>query len=451
MPDAARCIADQVTTVGGLIDEVLSTVASMSKPDAQLDDRCRTDARLRELLVVLERVRHATEAAQAQVMVAMGEEARHLDAAEYVATEMPARSFEEFVPDEVAVLLWCTKVAASLRYSTALQADRHPALRDAWRAGRIDAHKVTVIAEQLQHLDRPDADNLASTAAEHAAAHTAPQTREWLRRRVIAVNPDAAEERRRRALAERRVVITPAEDGMSELWAWLPSIQARQIQQALTQAAHNIGGDDSRAMDERRADLLVDWLLGKDTPPSVHLQLIASNETVTGTSEAPGWIPGMGPVTAPQVRELTGAVAPAAITVHTLAPANACEAHPGAASASVAVVPYTSDAEPGYRPSVALEQTIRIRDVTCRFPGCRRPALGMHTGTDVDHTIPWPDGPTTAANLAVLCRHHHRLKHSPGWSVVLHSDATMTWTTPTGRDYRSHPWHYNDPDPPLRE
>jgi hypothetical protein len=202
-------------------------------------------------------------------------------------------------------------------------------------------------------------------------------------------------------------------------------------------------------MDARRADLLVDWLLGKDTPPSVHLQMIASKETVMGTSEAPGWIPGMGPVTAPQVRELTDG-APAAITVHALVPADAGDVGPGAANASVAVAPHTSDADPGYRPSVALEQTIRIRDITCRFPGCRRPALGLHTGTDVDHTIPWPDGPTTAANLAVLCRHHHRLKHSPGWSVVLHSDSTMTWTTPTGRDYRSHPWHYTGPDPPLR-
>jgi hypothetical protein len=27
----------------------------------------------------------------------------------------------------------------------------------------------------------------------------------------------------------------------------------------------------------------------------------------------------------------------------------------------------------------------------------------------------------------------------------------MTWTTPTGRTYRTEPWHYTDPDPPSRE
>ncbi|KAA9394937.1 HNH endonuclease, partial [Kocuria coralli] len=49
-----------------------------------------------------------------------------------------------------------------------------------------------------------------------------------------------------------------------------------------------------------------------------------------------------------------------------------------------------------------------IRDETCRFPGCRRQA----TGCDVDHTIPWATGGTTAiTNLAHLCRRHHRIKH----------------------------------------
>ncbi len=74
-----------------------------------------------------------------------------------------------------------------------------------------------------------------------------------------------------------------------------------------------------------------------------------------------------------------------------------------------------ADAEKRYRPSAALDRAVRARDVTCRFPGCRRSADSA--GTDLDHTIPWPQGPTSAANLAVLCRRHHRLKHTPGWNV----------------------------------
>ncbi len=106
----------------------------------------------------------------------------------------------------------------------------------------------------------------------------------------------------------------------------------------------------------------------------------------------------------------------------------------------------TDLAEKRYRPSAALDRAVRARDVTCRFPGCRRSADSA--GTDLDHTIPWPEGPTSAANLAVLCRRHHRLKHTPGWNVQLDPTGVMTWTTPTGRQITTHPWQYTNPHPP---
>ncbi|MCZ3387585.1 MAG: hypothetical protein LH645_00315 [Actinomycetia bacterium] len=106
----------------------------------------------------------------------------------------------------------------------------------------------------------------------------------------------------------------------------------------------------------------------------------------------------------------------------------------------------TDLAEKGYRPSAALDRAVRARDVTCRFPGCRRAADSA--GTDLDHTVPWPVGPTSAANLAVLCRRHHRLKHTAGWTVTLDPTGEMTWTTPTGRIYQTEPWQYTNPDPP---
>ena len=59
-----------------------------------------------------------------------------------------------------------------------------------------------------------------------------------------------------------------------------------------------------------------------------------------------------------------------------------------------------------YQASAALERWIRCRDVTCRFPGCDRPA----THCDVDHTIPFnhanpaAGGLTVPGNLACYCR-----------------------------------------------
>lgn len=55
---------------------------------------------------------------------------------------------------------------------------------------------------------------------------------------------------------------------------------------------------------------------------------------------------------------------------------------------------------------------------------------------DLDHRVAVIDGgPTTACNLAPLCRHHHRAKHEAGWRPVLNTDNTHTWVSPLGRHY----------------
>jgi hypothetical protein len=85
---------------------------------------------------------------------------------------------------------------------------------------------------------------------------------------------------------------------------------------------------------------------------------------------------------------------------------------------------------PGYRPGAALDRYLRARDRRCRFPGCRRP---VPRGGEPDHTRPWPDGATAAANLTGFCGSHHRGKHqAPGWDFDLAPDGTLTVTTPTG-------------------
>jgi len=84
-----------------------------------------------------------------------------------------------------------------------------------------------------------------------------------------------------------------------------------------------------------------------------------------------------------------------------------------------------------------LRAYLRLRDATCRFPGCTRPAARC----DVDHTLAYVAGGTTdATNLAHLCRTHHRLKHATAWTVrQTTTDGTLTWTSPTGREHVSHP------------
>ncbi|ORA07548.1 hypothetical protein BST16_28080, partial [Mycobacterium asiaticum DSM 44297] len=66
--------------------------------------------------------------------------------------------------------------------------------------------------------------------------------------------------------------------------------------------------------------------------------------------------------------------------------------------------PGDSPPEPHYRPSQALADFVRARDMTCRWPGCDVAA----THCDLDHTIPYNQGgPTHAGNLNCFCRRHH--------------------------------------------
>ncbi|WP_172800185.1 MULTISPECIES: HNH endonuclease signature motif containing protein [unclassified Mycobacterium] len=98
---------------------------------------------------------------------------------------------------------------------------------------------------------------------------------------------------------------------------------------------------------------------------------------------------------------------------------------------------HTPDAapEPGYRPSQKTARFVRMRDMTCRFPGCARPAQYC----DIDHTVPYPAGATHPSNTKCLCRIHHLLKTFGGWRDEQHSDGSVHWTAPSGRTYVTHP------------
>ena len=103
--------------------------------------------------------------------------------------------------------------------------------------------------------------------------------------------------------------------------------------------------------------------------------------------------------------------------------------HPGASSAP----------EPRYTPTRSTADFVRCRDLTCRFPGCDKPAQVC----DIDHTVAYPVGPTHPSNLKCLCRFHHLLKTFwngiGGWRDRQLPDGTIIWTSPTGHTYVTYP------------
>jgi hypothetical protein len=89
-----------------------------------------------------------------------------------------------------------------------------------------------------------------------------------------------------------------------------------------------------------------------------------------------------------------------------------------------------------YRPTKKMRRLLAVRDLHCRFPGCRQSTAR----SDVDHTIDWQSGgKTDVGNLGHLCRRHHTLKHHTSWTVAQRPGGILEWTSPTGTVYPDHP------------
>jgi hypothetical protein len=93
----------------------------------------------------------------------------------------------------------------------------------------------------------------------------------------------------------------------------------------------------------------------------------------------------------------------------------------------------------GHDPGVKLRHLAQVRHATCTSPICRRPARQC----DFEHSTPHETGGRTClCNAGPKCRHDHRLKQHPKWTVDQLPDGTFRWTTPAGRTYTTEPTRY---------
>jgi hypothetical protein len=103
-----------------------------------------------------------------------------------------------------------------------------------------------------------------------------------------------------------------------------------------------------------------------------------------------------------------------------------------------------------------LRDQVLLRDRTCVFPWCGRPARGCDVDLSSSSTTmrrlrgrPQP-GPTTTSNLAALCRFHHRLKTFTAWHYRTVAPGVFEWTSPHGHHYRRDRDGTTCTDPPGR-
>ncbi len=377
---------------------------------------------------------------------------------------------------EAAVVMGLSERQVSSRLTTAERCRRYPATAAVMEQGRLQVWTASVLLEHLDslaaYLDPVELAEVESAALGWLAAR--PRTVAALNarmRRVLVVARAAYEAAHRGDTdsaggaeagpgevveSERKVTISPARAvGMSELVALLPEADAVAVSATLSALAQlGAGTGDSRTTAQRRADLLVTLVTGlpsragseadldhavrADGSLTVHLDV-----TVPAAAEERGVgdVPGYGPVPAP--------------TVHGLAAtATSCTGRPlvidtatghllGFAARPVPLT-WLADLPPGrgYQHAPTLDAAIRLRDRTCRAPGCRRAAARC----DCDHVVPYPSGATSLANSCCLCRRHHRLKtHAPGWHVRVGENGDLTWTTPDGDTTTTQPHDYRPP------
>lgn len=326
-------------------------------------------------------------------------------------------------------------LAASLRH-------RLPRVAALFLAGSLSARVVSAIAWRTDLVQDAEALSLIDAAIAESAGRWDALSQYKLDQAidVWVDRHDPGALRRTKVSAQNRDVTIGAQNheaGTASLWGRLYATDAAALERRLTAMAHEVCEDDPRTIGQRRADAL-----GTLGAGGAKLACQCGN---------------------PKCAAAVADARAASVVVHVLSDTAPAGAKPAPDSGSAVIVgggvvptPLLAELinngakvrhlrrpkdgpEPQYRPSTALDEFVRMRDLTCRFPNCDKPAEAC----DIDHAIPWPFGPTHPSSLRCLCRKHHLIKTffggEGGWRDRQSSDGTIVWTSPTGRTYTTYP------------
>ncbi|MFY9922021.1 MAG: HNH endonuclease signature motif containing protein, partial [Mycobacterium sp.] len=313
--------------------------------------------------------------------------------------------------------------------------DELPAVAKVFATGEIDYRMVDVIISRTENVDPEKKHDLDAAVARHCVKWmrlSKPKLRDridlWVTKfdsSAVRVPPKIRD--------ARYLEVGETTAGMAGIWGNIDAVDAALFDATLDALAATVCDNDPRTKEQRRADAVgplarreatlacrcgtPDCAAAAEraTVREIVINVLAEQATLDGTSDQPGYLPGFGILPAESVRDL--------------------------ASSGATRKPLTLPGEepaPGYRPTAAQRALIRWRDLTCRFPGCDKPAQVC----DVDHTTPYPYGPTHPSNTKLYCRTDHLIKTfyaSFGWTDRQLPDGTVVVTAPTGHIYETQP------------
>ena len=376
------------------------------------------------------------------------------------AAQLLDADVSEFFPDELALVLNCSRTAATQQWerSTTLRR-RLPATWAALADGWLDWPRARAIAAELGWPARESPDDvLAAVEAvvlPQATALSITRLRALVRAELIKADPAAADRRRKKAERDADVTVRGLGDGMGELRATMPLPDASEMRAEVDAHARALKkAGDERPIGQLRSAVLHDLVTRpwQERPAvSAHVEVVAALDAL---ESAAAGAPGAGgepvrvdgePVTAALARELLerlDALCPGGLQAPTdgtlflsitdqdgrlIAAVTRRELETAVRRGEGLGPPPAVDR---YGPTPAQRRFGRARDRTCRHPGCSNRA----GWADLDHVVAHADGgETDCANLCCLCRRHHRLKtHARGWRYVMTPDGVLTVTTPSG-------------------
>ena len=381
--------------------------------------------------------------------------------------------------EDVATALRLSTNTAQSRIDVARVLTNHlPATCEALANGDISPSHATLIARESSEAIRrgistEDLIKIEGKALAHAEFHTPAQVGRKLRSHFAQASPDSFEETVAIARDTRSVRMYPESDGMATIIALLPVEDAQTVMLAInslvslkdlkfsekvkgqnscnssqinscqmnssqidssqinsikmnssqiTNIANRNDGLTKRNIEMKRADALSeicgDLLARISDEYQPHRRPVSINitmdlHTALGLADNPAELAGYGPIPASIARQLASDGKWRKFITD-----------PGTGN-------LLSFGRESYIPPQSLADFIAARDRICRFPGCSQPARV----SDIDHAIPWEDGgETSAENLGLLCRRHHRMKTHDGWRLQSNPDGSCNWVSPAGKE-----------------
>jgi len=368
--------------------------------------------------------------------------------------------------------------------------ERFPAVLDLVVCGDVPAQTAHQVVAACEGLDAEACARVDAALGPRLAGLDPARVAAEARRAAARVAPAQVEAHLASRRRSRTVEVSPADDGLTNWYALLPTAISAAAWSAVEALARDYRAvDTSLTVPESRADAFGDLLLrnvrvsasvtlgvpvvtgvADPEPPATHRVRIDRDDDDTVVDAVTGEVTRVADLTAASREELSWmdltpevdgdvcrVVAPVgpglAVSGTHLAGLGWVEATTvagllrtvpldvGRAVLSADTGTLVSHSCSAYRPPTAVREFVSVRDGTCRMWGCGRRA----EHADLDHTRPWPAGATSPTNLVALCRRHHRMKQQGRWRPSLSDDGTLTWTGPAGQVRVTEPQHRRSP------